>query len=97
MVANYASMDIKPGSMGRPLPGIEATVVERDAEGHVRLEDGRPVEVAEPGAEGELALRAPWPSMFRAYLPEPERYGSCFAGGWYLTGDLVRRDADGYF
>ena len=97
MVANYPSMDIKPGSMGRPLPGVEATVLERDAEGHVRLVDGRPVEVSEPGGEGELALRAGWPSMFRAYLNEPERYRRCFAGGWYLTGDLVRRDAECYF
>ena len=97
MVANYAAMDIKPGSLGRPLPGVDATVVERDAEGHVHLLDGRPVEVIEPGAEGELALRVPWPSMFRGYLHEPERYRRCFAGGWYLTGDLVRRDADGYF
>ena len=97
MVANYAAMDIKPGSMGRPLPGVDATVLERDAEGHVRLLGGRPVEVAEPGIEGELALRAPWPSMFRGYLHEPERYARCFAGGWYLTGDLVRRDAEGYF
>ena len=46
---------------------------------------------------GELALRAGWPSMFRGYLGEEERYRTCFAGGWYLTGDLVRRDADGYF
>jgi acetyl-CoA synthetase len=97
MVANYASMDIKPGSMGRPLPGIDATVVERDSEGRLRLVDGRPVAVREAGAEGELALRAPWPSMFRAYLHEPERYARCFADGWYLSGDLVRRDADGYF
>jgi acetyl-CoA synthetase len=97
MVANYASMDIKPGSMGRPLPGVDATVLERDREGHIRLVDGQPVEVSEPGAEGELALRAGWPSMFRGYLNDPERYEHCFAGGWYLTGDLVRRDAEGYF
>ena len=47
--------------------------------------------------EGELALRPGWPSMFRGYLHEEERYRKCFAGGWYLTGDLARRDADGYF
>jgi acetyl-CoA synthetase len=47
--------------------------------------------------EGELALRPGWPSMFRAYWNEPARYQKCFAGGWYLTGDLARRDADGYF
>ena len=48
-------------------------------------------------AEGELALRPGWPSMFRGYLDDPERTAKCFAGGWYLTGDLARRDADGYF
>ena len=53
--------------------------------------------IDEPGVEGELALRPGWPSMFRGYLNEPERYAKCFAGGWYLTGDLARRDADGYF
>ncbi len=50
-----------------------------------------------PGVDGELALRPGWPSMFRGYLGDEERYRSCFAGGWYLTGDLARRDADGYF
>jgi acetyl-CoA synthetase len=55
--------------------------------------------VAELGAEevGELALRPGWPSMFRAYLHEQERYRKCFAGGWYLTGDLAKKDADGYY
>ncbi len=90
MIANYAAMDIKPGSMGKPLPGIEAAVVERLDDGGVRVID-------EPDREGELALRPGWPSMFRGYLNEEERYAKCFAGGWYLSGDLARRDADGYF
>ena len=47
--------------------------------------------------EGELALRPGWPSMFRGYLHEDERYRKCFAGGWYLSGDLAMRDAEGYF
>jgi acetyl-CoA synthetase len=59
--------------------------------------DGKVSEITEPGAEGELALRPGWPSMFRGYLHDPERYGQAFAGGWYLTGDVVRQDADGYF
>jgi acetyl-CoA synthetase len=46
---------------------------------------------------GELALRPGWPSMMRAYLDEEERYRKCFADGWYLTGDLAMRDADGYY
>ena len=90
MISNYASMDIRPGSMGRPLPGIEAAIVATDDEGRVKVVD-------EPNVEGELALRPGWPSMFRAYWNDPERYQKCFAGGFYLTGDLARRDADGYF
>ena len=53
--------------------------------------------IDEPDVDGELALRPGWPSMFRGYLHDDERYAACFAGGWYLTGDLARRDADGYF
>jgi acetyl-CoA synthetase len=90
MIANYAAMDIKPGSMGRPLPGIDAAIVERTAGGGV-------VPLQEPGKLGELALRSGWPSMFRGYLEEDERYRKCFADGWYLSGDLATRDADGYF
>ena len=90
MIANYAAMDIRPGSMGRPLPGVEAAVVRRSEDGMVDVLDGA-------NAEGELALRPGWPSMFRGYLNDDERYRKCFKDGWYLTGDLVRRDADGYF
>jgi acetyl-CoA synthetase len=90
MIANYPAMPIKPGSMGKPLPGIEAAVVQR-------LEGGGVKVIEEAGMEGELALKRGWPSMFRAYLNEDERYRKCFAGDWYLTGDLARRDADGYF
>jgi len=97
MVANFRSMAVRPGSMGRPLPGIEADVVRRDAEDRPVLQsDGSP-ELAEPGERGELVLRAGWPSMFRGYLGEEARYRRCFAGNWYLTGDLVRRDEDGYY
>ncbi|MEO3428592.1 acetate--CoA ligase [Pelagibius sp. CAU 1746] len=90
MIANYAAMDVKPGSMGRPLPGIEAGIVERKAEGGV-------TEVTKPMALGELALRPGWPSMMRGYLNEEARYRKCFADGWYLSGDLAMRDSDGYF
>ncbi|MBI3757730.1 MAG: acetate--CoA ligase [Deltaproteobacteria bacterium] len=90
MIANYAAMDIRPGSMGRPLPGIEAGIVQRQASGAIEV-------VNEPNSEGELALRPGWPSMFRGYLHEEERYRKCFADGWYLTGDLAKQDADGYF
>lgn len=90
MIANYASMDVRPGSMGRPLPGIEATIVEAGEDGQVHVID-------EPGVQGELALRPGWPSMFRGYWNEPARYQKCFKDGYYLTGDLARRDEDGYF
>jgi acetyl-CoA synthetase len=90
MIANTPAMDIKPGSMGKPLPGVDAFVVRRRS-------DGTPVEIREPNVEGELALAPGWPSMFRGYLDQEERYRKCFAGGYYLTGDLARRDEDGYF
>ena len=90
MIANFASMDVKPGSMGKPLPGVEAAIVQRNADGSVTL-------IEQPMVEGELALKAGWPSMMRGYLHEEERYRRCFVGPWYLTGDLAMRDADGYY
>ena len=90
MIANYPAMEIRPGSMGRPLPGIEAAIVQRIDKNTVNV-------IQEAGVQGELALRPGWPSMFRGYLHDAERYRKCFVGGWYLTGDLARRDADGYF
>jgi acetyl-CoA synthetase len=67
MVTNYAATDIRPGSMGRPLPGITAAIV--------RYEEDKPVEeVTKPDEQGELALKPGWPSMFRGYLHEEERY-----------------------
>ena len=89
MIANFAAMEVRPGSMGRPLPGIEAAIVRR-TEWTIAVVD-------EPDTEGELALRPGWPSMFRGYLSDEERYRKCFAGGYYLTGDLARRDPDGYY
>jgi acetyl-CoA synthetase len=96
MIANFAATEIRPGSMGRPLPGIDATILRRDEQGHVLVRDGAAVE-ADVDEEGELALRPGWPSMFRGYLGEHERYARCFAGGWYLSGDLATRDRDGWF
>jgi acetyl-CoA synthetase len=90
MIANFAAMDVRPGSMGRPLPGVEAAIVRRVADNRVEVID-------EPDVQGELALRPGWPSMFRDYLGERARYEKCFIGGFYLSGDLARRDADGYF
>lgn len=89
MIANYAAMDVKPGSMGKPLPGITAGIVEVKSDGVTEL--------TAPMAMGELALRPGWPSMMRGYLHEQARYEKCFKDGWYLSGDLAMRDADGYF
>lgn len=85
MIANTAAMDIRPGALGKPLPGIEAAVVARGPEGPVPLA---------PGATGELALRPGWPAALAAPLDagRPER-----PGGWHLTGDLARRDAAGRY
>ncbi len=85
MIANFPGMPIKPGSMGRPLPGITATII------------GRENTAVLPGEIGMLALRSGWPSMFRNYIHDEERYKKCFSGEWYLTGDLASRDEDGYF
>jgi len=93
MIGNAPAFDIKPGSMGRPLPGIEATIVKHHEDATLEF-------VTQPDVEGELALKAGWPSMFRGYLGDAARYRKCFAGphnDWYLTGDLARRDADGYY
>jgi acetyl-CoA synthetase len=90
MIANTCALEVKPGSMGRPLPGIQAAIVEETEDGEVR-------EITTPGAQGELALRPDFPSLFRGYLNQPDRYRECFRSGFYLTGDLAKMDADGYF
>lgn len=87
MIANFASMEIRPGSMGRPFPGIETAIV--------RLIDNNSVSVLPAGIQGELALRPGWPSMFRGYLHDAARYRKCFTRGFQLkrfkntTGDIV--------
>jgi len=85
MIANYPIQPIKPGSMGRPMPGIYPAIID---------DNGK--EVA-PGEEGDLAVKPGWPSMFRQYWKNEELYNSRFQNGWYITGDRARMDADGYF
>ena len=85
LIANYASMDVRPGSMGRPLPGVQAAILDGDY---------NPLPA---GQEGSLAIRPGWPSMFHTYWGNQELYNSRFRKGWYITGDQARMDEDGYF
>ena len=85
LIANIPAMDVRPGSMGRPIPGIEAAIISDSF-------DKLP-----PGKEGNLAIRPGWPSMFRTYWENAEMYNSRFRKGWYITGDRARMDEDGYF
>jgi acetyl-CoA synthetase len=96
MVANLAGCDIRAGSMGRPLPGVDMAVLVRGKDGRAAVRNGAVEVIDQPGIDGELALRPGWPSMFRGYLHEPARYRASFAGGWYLTGDVARLDDDGW-
>jgi acetyl-CoA synthetase len=84
-IANYASMDIKIGAMGKPIPGLTAAIV--DDKGH-EIEDGK---------EGNIALKPGWPSMMKAIWRRPNKYKSYFVNGWYISGDHGWRDKDGYF
>jgi acetyl-CoA synthetase len=79
-------MEIRPGSMGRPLPGTVAAVL-----------DDRFEPILEPEVSGQLALKPFWPSMFSTYFNEPSKFDSKFKNGWYLTGDRSRIDKDGYY
>ncbi|MEE8470829.1 MAG: acetate--CoA ligase [Dehalococcoidia bacterium] len=85
MIANYAVQDIKPGSMGRPFPGINAGIVDDE------------FNELPAGQEGNLAIRTGWPSMFRTYWEQEELYQSLFRNGWYITGDRARKDDEGYY
>ncbi len=98
MIANLCTDVVKPGSMGRPLEGIEAGLLRCDADGELVLDsNGKPIEIKSDDEVGELALAIGWPSMFRGYLHNEERYNGSFVGRWYRTGDLARRDGDGMY
>lgn len=89
MISNYRNMQVRPGSMGKPLPGIKSAIAE--------IKDDHFSIVNQANKEGHLVLKRGWPSMFKTYLHEEERYKKCFQGDWYITGDLARIDEDGYF
>ena len=98
MIANTAAAEVKPGSMGGPTAGIEAGLLATDDHGEIVPDsDGHVIEITDHDQIGRLALRPGWPSMFRGYLNNEERYQQSFRDGWYLSGDLATRDADGYF
>ena len=85
LITNFPEMDIKPGSMGKPLPGIEAAVVD---------ENGKALP---QGEEGPLCIRPGWPAMMRQIWKNPAKYNEYFRNGWYYTGDTAQVDMDGYF
>ena len=87
MQTNYPEMKIKPGSMGKPFPGITATVL-----------DSKTFEpISETGKIGLIAFKPGWPAMMRTYWNNEETYKSKFKNGWYLPGDRATIDKDGYF
>ena len=90
MISNLISQTIRPGSMGRPLPGIEAGIIHQN-------DDGTVTEITEANKEGDLAIKVGFPSLFRAYLHADEKYKKSFIGEWYISGDLAYKDKDGYF
>lgn len=86
LICNYPSLPMKPGSMGRPLPGIEAAII--DDMGNV----------LPPYRMGNLAIKTPWPSMMRKIWNNPAKYEEYFRiQGWYISGDSAYMDEDGYF
>ncbi|MFC4409764.1 acetate--CoA ligase [Chungangia koreensis] len=86
MICNYPSMAIKPGSMGKPIPGVEAAIVDNNGN------------VLPPNQMGNLALKKGWPAMMRQIWNNPEKYQSYFMNDeWYVSGDSAYMDEDGYF
>jgi acetyl-CoA synthetase len=86
VINNYPAMAVRPGSMGKPLPGVTAAVVDPDTG-----------EELPPGETGVIAERGDFPCFFAGYWEKPDRTAECFVGDWYLSGDLGYRDEDGYF
>jgi acetyl-CoA synthetase len=87
LISNFPGMPVKPGSMGRPFPGITATI----------LNPNTYEPYPQPGKIGLIGIKPGWPSMMRGYWKNEEAYKNKFRNGWYLTGDRARQDSDGYF
>ena len=86
VINNYPTMELRPGSMGKPLPGIESAIV-----------DPETGEELPTGETGEIAHRGGFPCFFAEYWEQPEKTADCFKNDWYLSGDLAHMDEDGYF
>jgi len=87
MITNFPGMKVKPGSMGKPFPGITGVVL-----------DAKKYEpITEPGQVGLIAFKPGWPAMMRSYWNNEEKYRDKFINGWYLTGDRASIDSEGYF
>ena len=85
MIANTGDFPVKPGSMGKPIDGINAIILDDE------------YNIVAPGVTGHLAIKTPWLSMFRGYWGNTEKYNSRFKNGYYITGDLAYKDEEGYF
>ena len=87
VITNFPGMEVRPGSMGKPFPGITAAVL-----------DTRTFEpLTEPGKVGLIALREGWPSQIRGYWNNLEGYRKKIVNGWYICGDRASIDRDGYY
>jgi acetyl-CoA synthetase len=87
MISNFPGMKIKPGSMGKPFPGIMGAVLDQKTYEPVN----------EPGKIGLIAFRPGWPAMMRGYWKNQKKYQEKFVNGWYLTGDKAYKDNEDYF
>ena len=87
VITNLPGMPVKPGSMGKPFPGITACVLDPQT--------NQPI--TETGKVGLIALKPGWPSMLRGYWKNPGAYEKKFRNGWYICGDRASVDPDGYF
>jgi len=85
MIANRPGLEIRPGSMGKPLDGIEPAIIADDGE------------LLGNNQQGNLCLKIGWPSMFVTYLNNESAYDSKMKNGYYYTGDTAVRDDDGYY
>jgi acyl-coenzyme A synthetase/AMP-(fatty) acid ligase len=88
LCANFPPLTVKPGSMGKPAPGFDVSVIDHDGS------------ELPPNKEGDIAVRIKpkrptW--MFKEYWRNPEATNACIRGEWYITGDRAYKDEDGYF